>query len=176
MIPPGVKLICLYGPESTGKSTLARRLAERYHTEFVPEVAKEFITSNQFTVEDILQIGRAQTERIVQRAALANRVLFCDTDLITTAIYSDIYLKTIPGELNDLERTVHYDQYFLFDIDVPWVADGLRDLGERRKELFDRFKFELERRHISYILINGTFEEREKKVVEVVDRLLNLRG
>lgn len=172
MIPPGVKLICLYGPESTGKSTLARRLAERYHTEFVPEVAKEFITSNQFTVEDILQIGRAQTERIVQRAALANRVLFCDTDLITTAIYSDIYLKTIPDELNALEKTVHYDQYFLFDIDVPWVADEIRDLGHRREEMFNVFKKELEDRKIPYTLVRGNYEQREKFLREEIDKLL----
>lgn len=165
-------LICFYGPESTGKSTLARRMAQRYHTEYVPEVAKEIINSNTFTAEDIVRIGRAQTDRTLQKAAIANRVLFCDTDVITTAIYSEVYLGMAPKVLKDFEKEVTYDQYFLFDIDVPWVPDGLRDLGEKRAEMFDRFKRELERRKIPYILVAGSYEDRERKVIQVVDALL----
>lgn len=169
----GIKLVCLYGPESTGKSTLAKRLAERYHTEFVPEVAKEIISSNQFSPEDIVRIGRAQTERVLTLSKSANRVLFCDTDVITTGIYADVYLHSIPDELGHLEREIHYDLYFLFDIDVPWVADGLRDLGDQRHKMFDRFRHELERRNIPYILVSGSYQERERTVVNVVDRMLS---
>ncbi len=165
-------LICLYGPESTGKSTLARKMAERYHTEYVPEVAKEMISSNNFTAEDIVRIGRAQTDRILQKAATANRVLFCDTDVITTAIYSEVYLGMAPKILGDFEQEVKFDQYFLFDIDVPWVPDGLRDLGEKRVEMYERFKIELERRKIPYIRVSGSYEDRERKVIQVVDEFL----
>ena len=172
---PGVRLICLYGPESTGKSTMARRLAARYQTTYVPEVAREMISSNDFTIADILRIGREQTSRVLKNIKLANRVLFCDTDLITTSIYSDTYLHTIPDELSALEKKIRYDQYFLFDIDVPWVADGLRDLGGKRQEMFDRFKAELDRRQISYVLVSGSYEDREKAIVDVVDKLLRTR-
>lgn len=167
-----VKRICFFGPESTGKSTLAKCLAEHYHTEFVPEVAKEFISSNQFSAEDIIRIGHAQTVRVLQKTAIANKILFCDTDLITTEIYSDTYLHVIPPVLKTLEFQVRYDQYFLFDIDVPWVADGLRDLGGKRKEMFLRFKNELEQRSISYILLTGEHARREEQVVKFVDYLL----
>lgn len=167
-----VRLICLYGPESTGKSTLARKLAERYQTVYVPEVAREMIDSNRFTTEDIVRIGREQTARVLELAKKANRVLFCDTDVITTAIYSDVYLHEIPGELEDLERAIRYDQYFLFDVDVPWVADGLRDLDSRREEMFARFRVELERRKIPYVLVSGSYEARERAIVSVVDKLL----
>jgi nicotinamide mononucleotide transporter len=167
-----IRLICLYGPESTGKSTMARRLAERYNTAYVPEVAREMISSNQFTADDIVRIGREQTSRVLTLSSKANHVLFCDTDLITTAIYSDTYLHQVPGELAELEKKVHYDQYFLFDIDVPWVADGLRDLGNKREEIFARFKSELDRRKISYILLSGSYESRERAIVDYVDDLL----
>lgn len=167
-----VKRICFYGPESTGKSTLAKRLAEHYKTESVPEVAKEFISSNQFSEEDIIRIGHAQTVRVLQKTAIANKVLFCDTDLITTEIYSDIYLRSIPPVLKSLELQVRYDQYFLFDIDVPWVADGLRDLGDKRQEMFLRFKSELEQRAISYTLLSGDHARREQQVLKYVDDLL----
>ena len=83
-----IKVVCFYGPESTGKSFMAKKMASTYKTEFVPEVARELITSNDFNREDIIMIGRAQTERIFQKARKANKILFCDTDLITTQIYS----------------------------------------------------------------------------------------
>lgn len=168
----GPLVVCFYGPESTGKSTLARRLADRYQTDFVPEVSREMISSNSFTREDIIRIGREQTARVQDKMMTANRVLFCDTDLITTAIYSDIYLHEVPEELPALEKQVHYDQYFLFDIDVPWVADGLRDLGSKRSEMYKRFKDELEARGIPYVSLGGSYEERERKIIAVVDALL----
>lgn len=167
-----VRLICLYGPESTGKSTLARRLAERYHTWYVPEVAREMISSNQFTADDIVRIAREQTARVLTAVKSANRVLFCDTDVITTAIYSDTYLSVVPGELSELEKEVRYDQYFLFDVDIAWVADGLRDLGGKREEMFARFKAELDRRKIPYILVSGSYEAREQLIADYVDNLL----
>jgi HTH-type transcriptional regulator, transcriptional repressor of NAD biosynthesis genes len=165
-------LICFYGPESTGKSTMARRMAAHYQTAFVPEVAREMISSNAFSEADIIRIGFAQTGRVKENIKLANRVLFCDTDLITTAIYSQTYLGVVPEELRQLEGELHYDQYFLFDIDTPWIPDGLRDLGEKRPEMFAVFKTELERRGIPYILLTGTYVERERKVIEVVDKML----
>jgi HTH-type transcriptional repressor of NAD biosynthesis genes len=147
-------------------------MAEHYRTEFVPEVAKEFISSNQFSEEDIIRIGHAQTQRVQQKTSIANKILFCDTDLITTEIYSDTYLHVIPPVLKTLELQVRYDQYFLFDIDVPWVPDGLRDLGDKRQEMFLRFKGELEQREISYILVTGSHMQREQQIIKFVDDLL----
>lgn len=170
-----VKLVCLYGPESTGKSTMAKRMAERYHTSYVPEVAREMITSNDFTVDDIIRIGREQAARVKKMAKTANRVLFCDTDAITTAVYSDTYLHQVPAELSEMEKEIQYDLYLLFDIDVPWVADGLRDLGAKRAEMYARFKSELDKRGIPYTVVSGSFEAREKQVVDCVDRLLTQR-
>lgn len=162
----GTLLICLYGPESTGKSTLARHLAAHYHTEYVPEVARELITSNTFTLEDIVRIGHAQTQRIREKIKTANHFLFCDTDLITTAIYCRHYLGTVPEILIDLEREVVYDHYFLFDVDVPWVADGLRDQGSsaQRRAMYQTFKQELDVRGIPYTRVSGTFEQRAARV------------
>lgn len=172
-----ILLVCLYGPESTGKTVMARKLAQRYHTEWVPEVARELITSNTFKREDIITIGRAQTERVFMKARKANRILFCDTDLITTQIYSRHYLGVVPPVLYELEKMIPYDRYFLFDIDVPWVSDGLRDLGSeaQRKTMFEAFRNELERRNISYVMVQGTWEERENIIVREVDRLLAQR-
>jgi HTH-type transcriptional regulator, transcriptional repressor of NAD biosynthesis genes len=157
----GIKLICFYGPESTGKSVMAKNMAAQYQTEFVPEVAKEIISSNDFTFDDIIKIAKAQNARVIEKSKTANKLLFCDTDLITTQIYCRHYLKTVPPILLELEKEIVYDQYFLFDIDVPWVADQMRDLGERRKEMFEVFKSGLEKRAIPYQLVTGNWSERE---------------
>lgn len=170
--PYFVKKICFYGPESTGKTTLAQRMATRYQTVFVPEVAREMITTNAFTEEEIIRIGQAQTKRLLGGLAKANRLLFCDTDLITTQIYSSLYLNRVPVELIELEKEFYYDQYLLFNTDVPWISDGLRDLGSRRQEVLAMFKENLDRRDIPYTMVSGSYEERERVVIGVVDRLL----
>jgi HTH-type transcriptional regulator, transcriptional repressor of NAD biosynthesis genes len=165
------KLICFYGPESTGKSTMAKHFAQLYNTEFVPEVARELITSNDFTIDDIIRIGHAQTQRVKEKLKTANKFLFCDTDLITTQIYSKKYLGVVPEILFELEREIHYDKYFLFDIDVPWVADGLRDLDNQRKEMLEIFENELTKRNIQFIRVKGDWKEREKTIKSELDSL-----
>jgi len=171
--PYFVKKICFYGPESTGKSTLTVRMAERYQTEFVPEVARELINSNDFTVEDIIKIGYAHFQRIEEKSKIANKILFCDTDAITTQIYARQYLNVVPDVLYEVEKKVKFDLYFLMDIDVPWVADGLRDLGQQRETMLKVFKEELIQRGIPFILVKGTHRQREEIVEKEIDRLLN---
>jgi HTH-type transcriptional repressor of NAD biosynthesis genes len=167
-----VKKICLYGPESTGKSVMAKQLANYYQTEFVPEVAREIVSSNEFTIDDIIKIGQAQTQRVLDKTKTANKILFCDTDLITTKIYCRHYLGEVPPILYELEKQISYNQYFLFDIDVPWVEDGLRDLGTQRQEMYNVFKNELLKREIPFIEVRGDFNQREKIVKEYVDSIL----
>jgi HTH-type transcriptional repressor of NAD biosynthesis genes len=168
----GVKLVCFYGPESTGKSVMAVHMAEKYTTEYVPEVAREIVTSNAFSAHDIIAIGNAHLGRIREKVLTANKVLFCDTDAITTQIYSQHYLATIPPVLYDLEKEVNYDLYLLFDIDVPWVSDGMRDLGDARPQMFLAFRHALEQRNIGYILVTGDWVQRERIVTEAIDKLL----
>lgn len=169
-----VKLICFYGPESTGKSFLAEKLATRYHTQVVPEVSRELLTGNTFNREDIMAIGREQTKRVFEKVRAANKILLCDTDLIATQIYSREYLKVVPPILYEFEKMVEYDLYFLFDIDVPWVSDGVRDLGstDDRKRMYEIFKNELDRRKINFIHVQGNWEQREKIVTQAIDLVL----
>ncbi len=167
-----VKKVCFYGPESTGKSFMSRHLAQIYQTEYVPEVAREMIDSNEFTIDDIIRIGHAQTDRVLQHSSTANKILFCDTDLITTQIYCKYYLGMVPDVLYELEKKIVYDQYFLFHIDVPWVADGLRDLHHKRDDMFALFKDELEKRKLPFIEIKGSYDQRENLLRAYLDQIL----
>ena len=165
--------ICLYGPESVGKTTLARQLAEHYQTVFVPEVARDLITSNNLTTDDYARIAVAQAEAVRRAEPLANRVLICDTDLLTTQLYATIYGVPHPPILAHLAAQERFDAYFLLNTDVPWVADGLRDLGHRRAELFDLFEQALRRRGVAYTLVSGaSYDLRRALVIKKIDALL----
>lgn len=164
-----MKLICLYGPESVGKTTTGLQLAAHYHTQFVQEVARDMVVDNDFTVEDIINIGQAQTHAVLEAAKTANKLLICDTDLITTQLYAQIYLNEVPPILYELEKQVHYDLYFLLDIDVPWVSDGLRDLGHRRQEIFDLFKAALDDRQIPYVRVSGDWPTRWQTITNEIE-------
>ncbi|KAB7729959.1 AAA family ATPase [Rudanella paleaurantiibacter] len=170
--PYFTKRVCLYGPESVGKTTTGRQLADHYQTAFVHEVARDLITDNAFSLDDIVKIGHAQSQAVLQAMERANKVLICDTDVITTGLYSEIYLNEVPPVLAELEAQVPYDLYFLLDIDVPWVADGLRDLGHRRQEMFDRFKAALDRRNIAYVRVSGDWATRWQTLTDAIDALL----
>lgn len=166
--------ICLYGPESVGKSGMAIQLAEMFSTIYVLEVARNFIETNDFSIDDIVKIGVAQTDSVLEAEKLSNKILFCDTDLITTQIYSQYYLNTYPEILDDLENQLIYDQYFLFDIDTPWVADGLRDLRHKREEMYEIFKNELDKRCINYVKVQGEWDLRTQIIVDVIKEKFGL--
>jgi HTH-type transcriptional repressor of NAD biosynthesis genes len=151
---------------------MTKRMAEIYQTEFVPEVAREIISSNDFTVDDIIRIGQTQTLRVKDKLKTANKILFCDTDLITTQIYSRQYLHQVPEILVGLEREITYDLYFLFGIDVPWVADGLRDLSDQREVMSKIFERELLERKIAAIQVTGNWSAREEIVRKAIDALV----
>jgi NadR type nicotinamide-nucleotide adenylyltransferase len=167
--PYFVKKVCLFGPESVGKSTLSRYLAEYFQTNFVHEVARDLVSNNTFSVADIIKIGHAQQAALVQSAQTANKVLFCDTDLITTQIYSDYYLGQVPAVLYELEKTTTFDLYCLLNIDVPWVADGLRDLGHKRQEMYEVFRQALVLRNIPFIDVSGNWATRQQIVINAVN-------
>ncbi|MFM7328829.1 MAG: AAA family ATPase [Bacteroidota bacterium] len=165
-------VVCFFGPESTGKTTMAQLIAARFNAVRVPEVSRELIDSNAFTVSDIERIGHAQLQRMQDGELNADRLVVCDTDLITTTIYSEHYLGTVPPVLSSLEQQQHIDRYFLFDIDVPWVADGLRDLGSQRELMMEKFRSALERRGLAYTLVQGDYQAREEFIAKEIEEML----
>ncbi len=113
-----------------------------------------------------------QDRYIQEKLLTANKLLFCETDAITTAIYCQHYLGRTLELVTEFEKRTFYDHYFLLDIDVPWVDDILRDHPHRRKEMMEIFEHELVKRKIAYTIIRGNYQEREKQVISHIDEMM----
>jgi nicotinamide riboside kinase len=106
---------------------------------------------------------------IEEDAALqANRVLFCDTDVLTTVLYARHYYDTCPPWIERLAHERRYDLTLLTDIDLPWEPDVQRELGHRREELYALFRDELESRRIPYQPIDGNGRARLDAAITAV--------
>jgi NadR type nicotinamide-nucleotide adenylyltransferase len=172
--PYFVKRVVVFGPESTGKTTLCRALAAHYRTVWVSEYARGHLDYKAALCEpaDIPLIVRGQLAAEDALARQANRVLFCDTDAIMTTVYSDLYYGTTPDWLRQAAEERTYDLYLVTDVDVPWVADPQRDMPHRREEIRDRCVRALVSRGRRFVLIRGSWAERFEAAQKAVDALL----
>ncbi|MDQ3438861.1 MAG: AAA family ATPase [Planctomycetota bacterium] len=172
--PHFVKRVCLFGPESTGKSTLARRLAAHYDTAFVAEHARPLLDHKGGVCDssDIPLIARGQVAAEDAMARQANRLLFCDTDPLLTSVWSEVLFSACPREVQELAMTRRYDLTLLTDIDAEWVDDGQRFLPHRRQEFMERCRAALDRSTRRYARISGSWDDRFAQACGAVDDLL----
>ncbi|MDX1471735.1 MAG: ATP-binding protein, partial [Flavobacteriaceae bacterium] len=165
-------------PESTGKSTLAKKLAEYYNTLWVPEFAREYLQKKWdrekkiCALHDILLIAKGQMALENEMASKVNDLLICDTDLLETMVYSQAYFNgECPVELKKYAVENKYDMYFLTYIDVPWIEDDLRDRPNDREKMFQLFENALKEAKKPYTLLKGNIESRMNKCIEIIDSL-----
>lgn len=169
--------IALFGPESTGKTTLAKQLAEHYKTAWTPEFARDYLqekwdkTAQICDVDDMLPIAYGQTKLENDSLSIANKYLFCDTNLMVTKVFSEVYYNFCDPILDKAARKHKYDLIFLTDIDVPWEKDDLRDKPEGRESVFAVFKQTLIEHDKPFITLSGDKELRLKKAVAIIDGL-----
>ena len=169
--------IAIFGPESTGKTTLAKQLAEYYKTVWVPEFARDYLQEKLDSgrgicdIDDMLPIAYGQTKLENESAAIANGYLFCDTNLMVTKVFSELYYNFCDSLLDKAARAHQYDLFFLTDIDVPWEDDGLRDSPEGRESIFSVFKQSLVDNKKPFITLTGDKETRLNKAIAILEEL-----
>lgn len=181
-LPVNLIKVVLFGPESTGKTTMSELLAKHYNTVWVPEYAREYLqnkwNNERKTCEDadLLPIARGQIKLENELALKADKVLICDTDLLETKVYSEEYYGGIVHpELDKYALKNQYDLYLLTNIDTPWEADDLRDRPEQREEMYEAFEKALINNNRPFIRLNGDIKARLKVAVMAIDELMNKR-
>jgi len=169
--------IALFGPESTGKTTLAKQLAEYYETEWVPEFARDYLQEkweeNQHicVADDMMPIAYGQTALENEKLSQAKKYLFCDTNLMVTKVFSEMYYGFCDPLLNEAALEHEYDLFFLTDIDVPWEKDDIRDTPDGRETVFSVFKQSLIQTKKPFIILSGNKESRLAKATAIIEEL-----
>lgn len=185
-----VRRIAVYGPESTGKSTLAAALAKHFRAPLVSEYAREYWDAHgAIVLGDIEPIAREQWRRedaaaveareqfclLSKEPADAAPVVICDTEALTTMLWSDLLYGTTPDVVRrEVEKRCRgYALYLLLDIDVPFAADPQRVFPdeEGREKCRKIWHGALERRGLPYVWIRGDWAERERAAVAAIEAL-----
>lgn len=149
----------IIGPESTGKSTLARYLAKRYNGICVPEYAREYIEklNRPYTIEDVEAIARHQIEQLQEidshLSPLTSNLYFFDTELIITKVWFEHKYGSCPAWLEQAIHDYPMDVYLLTYPDIEWKPDPVRENPDIRLELFDRYESEIQKLDIPYYII-----------------------
>jgi NadR type nicotinamide-nucleotide adenylyltransferase len=170
-----MKTICLHGPESTGKSTMATLLAAHYGCEIVPEYGRAYCEEHgtDSSMHDLVVIGQrtaAMADAAKARAIRGGAThLILDTDPVMTAVWA----KMMHGRQDAwfTRFTATADIYLLLDIDLPWVDDGLRIYGNPadRQRFFDLSRAELEQRGVNWAIISGDGEPRFDAAIMAIE-------
>ncbi len=161
-----VRNVLLIGAPSTGKTTLAERLAAEYGTVWMPEYGREYWDLHQvgrrLTLEQLVEIAVGHLEREEKLLCKANRFLFTDTNALTTWLFSRYYHGRALPELDRLAAAAdrRYEAVFLCDTDIPYDDTWDRSGEVMREEFQKSLREELEKRRIPHTLVRGTLDER----------------
>jgi NadR type nicotinamide-nucleotide adenylyltransferase len=159
-----LKKIVIIGPESTGKSTLSKALAEQLNTVWVPEYARTYLEQHGQTYhyEDLTAIAKGQLASEDEWAQQANKYLICDTDLYVLKVWSEHKYSQVDTPILEAIAQRHYDAYILCDIDMPWSADPLREHPdpEMRQYFYNIYKDIVLHSGKPFSIVSGHEEER----------------
>jgi NadR type nicotinamide-nucleotide adenylyltransferase len=178
-----VKRIAIFGTESTGKTSLAERLAAHFNEPWSREFAREFWDAHdgRISAVDLDAIGRGQMANEETAAAQAKRVVFCDTELVTCTLWNDaLFPGACPAWVRDEAdlRARRFALYLLCDADVPFVPEPMRCFpdDESRERARNLWRDALVGRGLPFVEIRGDWAERERTAIAAVKSVLNRKN
>lgn len=176
--PKSVFNVAILGAESTGKTTLCRDLAAHFGSPWVPEYMRTYLQAKwdneqlTCTWDDLLPIAQGQIDlenKLAKQAAQLpdnNHYLFCDTSLFELMVYANWYYGDCPKALTQAALAHHYDVILLTDVDIPWVADDLRDSPHQRENISAYFASQLTLHNKDFQRIGGDRVQRVQQVAK----------
>jgi len=165
--------IAITGPESSGKTTLAKALSEHYNISFVPEFARTYLekTEGKYKQLDLDIIAQGQLKSII---SAEDTIVISDTDFSVLEIWSQYKYKNTSELINKLVQKDLFDLHILCSPDIPWEADLLRENPNSRDLLFELYSKSLNSNNKNFIVVNGSAKNRLEKSIQAVDPLIKL--
>jgi len=165
--------VAIIGPESTGKSELAKALAAHFDSPWVEEYAREYVQNleREYDFADVFAIAKKQIEQELyyenEYGGNAAYVFF-DTELIITKVWFEYCYKQVPDFVVERLGKGFFDFYLLCTPDLPWEPDPVREHGSDRDCFFDWYKREIEYLKKPYTIITGRGDERLQNAIEAI--------
>lgn len=176
-----IRKIVAIGPESTGKSTLCKNLANHYNSLYAKEYARAYLLTHgtNYTFHNLLHIAKGQIaleEQALQNIELADCTpvnLFLDTDMYVMKVWCEFVFNQCHHWILDTIATRSYNLYLLCNTDMPWVKDELREYPDlaTREHLYHHYKDILVNQAVPWVEISGNYEERLLKAIAAIDAL-----
>lgn len=150
------------GPESSGKTTLAKQIKKLKEGVVISEYAREYLINleRDYTQNDLLVIAKEQFLLQEQAKESQFQNIYFDTDLLTIKIWSEYkYGNCDPWILDRISSNKEFI-YILCSPDIDWEPDNLRENPNDRQELFQIYENELRRLKLNYRIVSGSLENR----------------
>ncbi|MEM1356119.1 MAG: AAA family ATPase [Planctomycetota bacterium] len=172
---PPLLRVSVVGGESTGKSTLVAALAEHYQTTHAAEFARDYLLKHgsEYEPGQAALLAQGQIQREQDAAEHAHRVVFTDTDALTTMLWSEYYFGLAHPDVQQLAREHRHDLYILCGHELAWEDDGLRRSPGSADWFDTRLQQLLSDWNRPYVRVTGGVAERLAQATQAVDRLLS---
>ena len=164
-----VRRIVFIGAECTGKSSIAKAIAERLGEPCSSEYVRQHVDqlNRPLDESDLEPIARGQIRLEDEAYAKASKYVFHDTNILSSILYAEHYFETHIPWVDDLFQSRDYDRYFFCQPDIPWTSDpGQREDPQEREKLHKLFESILARFQIPYTPLKGSLEKRIITVLE----------
>lgn len=175
---PKVIRVAIIGPESTGKSTISKALAQHYKTKWAPEFARKYLEKldRPYQQHDLLEMAKGQILNEDKALMSAHKIVFFDTNLEVIKVWSDYVFGNIAPPIMHWHKARRYDAYLLTNIDLPWEYDPLREHPEpeKRAALFKIYEQIVKDAPLPSILLSGDHEQRLSTAINFIDQTFKL--
>lgn len=168
----GIKVV-ITGPESVGKSTLAKQLAKEYGGIYIEEFARSYIQklNRPYAYEDVEEVAKYQIDKY-DRLEASNQNVFYDTFLEITKVWFEHVYHKLPNWFNRNYAKRPVDLYLLCKPDLPWVDDPVRENGHIREELFEKYKAILNSSGCKFAIVEGQGELRLQNAINKIKEII----
>jgi len=162
--------IAFTGPESSGKSTLAKAVSGAMQGAYVEEFARTYLEEEgpEYDIEDLDIMAQGHADAIRNTA---DALQLIDTDFIVYKVWSEHKYDSASPLIHRLVSENWFDLHVLCAPDIPWESDELRENPDDRDTLFLRYVETLEKLRKSYIIVEGPHDKRLKKIEQAIKQL-----
>ena len=164
--------VIVTGPESSGKSTLARDLAAALGAVAVPEYPRGYLLAagRRAVLSDFDHFARVDGQ-LREAAARQGRGVVRDTACEVLRVWAEDKFDSVPPAVDEAWRRQRPSAYVLCAPDLPWAFDPLREDPHRRRELHRRYRQLLAQTGVPVIDVGGSGEQRLRTALEPLRKL-----